>query len=174
MWHGAQLAIDATIVSPLTRPAPHGLARTPALQPWQPPCRTQPDANSAIPRTPRRQARAARRKRDRSRRASVLKRPPSCASWRSTAQRGVAAPLRAAACAGWVQRWSGMLAVAAMRAYAASQLLSAGEACIAGEARELHEVLADVRGSLPLTCSRLPGQPHAWREAHREDSWPQS
>ena len=67
-----------------------------------------------------------------------------------------------------------MLAVAAMRAYAASQLLAAGEACIAGEARELHEVLADVRGSLPLTCSRLPGQPHAWREAHREDSWPQS
>ena len=40
-----------------------------------------------------------------------------------------------------------MLAVAAMRAYAASllELQAAGEACIAGEARELHEVLADVR-----------------------------
>ena len=51
-----------------------------------------------------------------------------------------------------------MLAVAAMRAYAASrlELPPAGEACVAGEAPELHEILADVRGSLPLTISRLP------------------
>jgi len=47
-----------------------------------------------------------------------------------------------------------MLTVAAMRAYAASLL--EGEACVAGEAPELHEVLADVRGSLPPTTSRLP------------------
>ena len=51
-----------------------------------------------------------------------------------------------------------MLAVAAMRAYAASllELPPAGEACVAGEAPELHEILADVRGSLPPTSSRLP------------------
>ena len=51
-----------------------------------------------------------------------------------------------------------MLAVAAMRAYAASllELPPAGEACVAGEAPELHEILADVQGSLPPTSSRLP------------------
>ena len=61
-----------------------------------------------------------------------------------------------------------MLAAAAMRAYAASllELPAAGKACVAGEAPELHEVLADVRGSLPLTRSRLPApQPHARGEA---------
>ena len=65
---------------------------------------------------------------------------------------------RPGARAGWVQRWSGMLAVAAMRAYAAFllELPPAGEACVAGEAPELHEILADVRGSLSLTISRLP------------------
>ena len=51
-----------------------------------------------------------------------------------------------------------MLAVAAMRAYTSSllELPAAGEADVAGEAPELHEVLTDVRGSLPLTCSGLP------------------
>ena len=51
-----------------------------------------------------------------------------------------------------------MLAVAAMRAYAASllKLPPAGEACVAGEAPELHEIRADVQGSLAPTSSRLP------------------
>ena len=51
-----------------------------------------------------------------------------------------------------------MLAVAAMRAYAASllELPPTGEACVAGEAPGLHEFLTDVRGRLPLTISRLP------------------
>ena len=51
-----------------------------------------------------------------------------------------------------------MLAVAAMLAYAASllELPPAGEACVAGEAPELHEILADVQASLPLTISRFP------------------
>ena len=50
-----------------------------------------------------------------------------------------------------------MLAVAAMRAYAASllELTPAGEAGVAGEAPELHEIPADVRGS-STTSSRLP------------------
>ena len=47
-----------------------------------------------------------------------------------------------------------------MRAYVdAASLLELppdGEACVAGEAPDLHEILADVRGSLPLTISRLP------------------
>ena len=88
LWHGAQLAIDATVVSPVTR------------------------TGSARP--------------------------------------GRGHPPR-------VQRWSGMLAVAAMRAYAASLLeLPPAGACVAGEAPELHEILADVRGSPPPTSSRLP------------------
>ena len=64
--------------------------------------------------------------------------------------------LRAAASAGWVQRWSGFLAVAAMRAYAASllELPPGGDLCDAGEAPDLHEVLAEVRGG--LLASRLP------------------
>ena len=51
-----------------------------------------------------------------------------------------------------------MLAVAVMRACVASllDLPPAGEACVAGQAPELHEVLADVRGNSPLTCNRLP------------------
>ena len=75
MWHGAHLAIDATIVSPVTRsgPAPHGLARTPALQP---PCRTQPKRRQTHP-----ELHCAR-----SARLVVIgievvpKQPPSCAS----------------------------------------------------------------------------------------------
>ena len=71
----------------------------------------------------------------------------------------VAAPLWAAARAGWVQRWSGMLGVAAMRAHAASllELPPAGEACVAGEAPELYEILADVRGRLPPDDQPLAG-----------------
>ena len=66
--------------------------------------------------------------------------------------------LRAAACAGWVQRWSSPLAVAAMRAFAASllELPPGGDLCDAGESPNLHEVFAEVRGVPPLVASRLP------------------
>ena len=66
-------------------------------------------------------------------------------------------PLRAAACAGWVQRWSGILAVAAMRAFAASllELPPGGDDCDAGVVPDLHEVLA-AGGAGPLLASRLP------------------
>ena len=98
-WHGAQLALDAIIVSPVTR----------AGEP-------QPGADTRLP-----------------------------------------PPLRAAACAGWVQRWSGILAVAAMRAFAASllELPPGGDDCEAGVVPDLHEVLA-AGGSGPLLASRLP------------------
>ena len=68
----------------------------------------------------------------------------------------VQAAMRAAARAAWVARWSGLLAVAAQRAVAASllELPLAGECNVAGEAPELHEVLADVRWQLPTIGSR--------------------
>ena len=68
----------------------------------------------------------------------------------------VQAAMRAAARAAWVARWSGLLAVAAQRAVAASllELPLAGECNVAGEAPELHEVLADVRWQLPTFGSR--------------------
>ena len=45
-----------------------------------------------------------------------------------------------------------------MRAFAASllELPPGGDFCDAGEARDLHEVLAEVRGGPPLVASRLP------------------
>ena len=66
----------------------------------------------------------------------------------------VPAPLRAAARAAWVARWSGLLAVAAQRAIAASLLELPLECNLAGDAPELHEVLADVRWQLPVLGSR--------------------
>ena len=157
LWHGAQLAIDATIVSPVTRT---GSAR--------PGADTRPAA--AVQDAARRKRRQTYPELQGARRARLVvlgievggRFSTEAASFlRLLAQHraaSVAAPLRAAARAGWVQRWSGMLAVAAMRAYAASllELPPAGEACVAGEAPELHEILADVRGSLPPTSSRLP------------------
>ena len=69
----------------------------------------------------------------------------------------VQAAMRAGARATWVARWSGLLAVAAQRAVAASllELPLAGECNVAGEALELREVLADVRWQLPTIGSRL-------------------
>ena len=66
------------------------------------------------------------------------------------------APIRPAAQSVWVARWSGLLAAAAHSAFAASllELPLAGECNIAGEAPELHEVLADVRWQLPVPASR--------------------
>ena len=57
---------------------------------------------------------------------------------------------------GMSARWSGLLAVAAQRAIAASllELPLAGECNLAGDAPELHEVLADVRWQLPVLGSR--------------------
>ena len=58
----------------------------------------------------------------------------------------VPAHLRSAAVASWVARWSGLLAVAAQRAYAAT-LLELPPAAELGEGPmpTLHEVLADAR-----------------------------
>ena len=152
LWHGAQLALDATIVSPVTR----------AGEP-QPGADTRPGAAVHA---------AARRKRDKltpSSRARLVvigvevggRFGSEAASFLRHLARHRAAslppPLRAAACAGWVQRWSGILAVAAMRAFAASllELPPGGDDCEAGVVPDLHEVLA-AGGSGPLLASRLP------------------
>ena len=68
----------------------------------------------------------------------------------------VPAPLRAAARAAWVARWSGLLAVAAQRAIAASllELPLTGECNLAGGAPELHEA-----GSSPcLAAAKVPDE----------------
>ena len=149
LWHGAQLAIDATIVSPAgadTRPG--AAVQAAARRKWR---QTYPELASA--RRARlvvvgvevggrfgAEAAAFLRHLARHRAASL---PP---------------PLRAAASAGWVQRWSGLLAVAAMRAYAASllELPPGGDICDEGAAPDLYEILAEVRDSSSPSASRLP------------------
>ena len=155
LWHGAQQAVDATIVSPVTRAGD-----------------AQPGADVHPGRAV---AAAARRKRHQT--YPELVRARCCrlvvvgvevegrfgaeaANWLRllAGQRAsdVQAAMRAAARAAWVARWSGLLAVAAQRAVAASllELPLAGECNVAGEAPELHEVLADVRWQLPTIGSR--------------------
>ena len=59
----------------------------------------------------------------------------------------VPASFRTAARAAWVVRWSGILAVAAQRAFAASllELPPGGECSAGGPEPALHEILADAR-----------------------------
>ena len=156
LWHGAQLALDATIVSPVTR----------AGEP-QPGADTRPGA--AVHAAARRKRRQTYPELASARRARLVvigvevggRFGAEAASFLRHLARHRAAslppPLRAAACAGWVQRWSGILAVAAMRAFAASllELPPGGDDCDAGEAPDLHEVLAAGAGG-PLLASRLP------------------
>ena len=76
---------------------------------------------------------------------------------------GYVAAMQPTARSAWVARWSGLLAVAAHTAFAASllELPLAGECNVGGEAPGLHEVLADVRWQLPANAplSRLgPGR----------------
>ena len=67
------------------------------------------------------------------------------------------AAMQSAARSAWVARWSGLLAVTAHSAFAASllELPLAGECNVGGEVPELHEVLADVRWQLPGPASRF-------------------
>ena len=145
LWHGSQLALDATIVSPLTR---RGEAH--------PRADVQPGCAVAA---------AARRKRfqtypelESARRcrlvvvgiqvggrfgAEAVQFLRLLARHRAAS---VPAHMQPAAVSSWVARWSGMLAVAAQRAYAAT-LLELPPAAELGEGPmpDLHEVLADAR-----------------------------
>eukprot|EP00439_Symbiodinium_sp_Y106_P043344 s3708_g5.t1 len=145
LWHGSQLALDATIVSPLTR---RGEAH--------PRADVQPGCAVAA---------AARRKRfqtypelESARRCRLVVvgievggrfarlRHVKDAEERAVALASVPAHMQPAAVSSWVARWSGMLAVAAQRAYAAT-LLELPPAAELGEGPmpDLHEVLADAR-----------------------------
>ena len=146
--HSAQQAVDATIVSPVTRGG-----------------EAQPVADVHPGRAV---DGAARRKRHQSypERLVVIgvevggRSGAEAATWLRllAGQRALdtQATMRAAARAAWVAWWSELLAVAAQRAIAASllELPLAGEGNVTGEAPELHEVLADVRWQLPVTGSR--------------------
>ena len=136
LWHGAQQAVDATILSPSrgrVRPSSPAQTCTPAMLLMAP-----PNANAIKPIRPLLGAEAATWLR-------LLAGQRALDTQRT---------MRAAACAAWVARWSGLLAVAAQRAIAASllELPLAGECNVAGEAPELHEVL--VSWQLPVTGSR--------------------
>ena len=157
--HGAQLAIDARIVSPVTRT---GSARP---GPDTRPAATVQDAARRKRRqTYPEQAGASRARVYSGLRlagASALKLPPSCASSRNTvppATRHRCERLRAlAGCRGGLGCLGSslLLRCESTRLLCSSSRPLAGEACVAGEAPELHEILADVQGSLPLTISRL-------------------
>ena len=155
LWHGSQQAVDAIIVSPDTRAG-----------------EAQPEADVHPGRAV---DGAARRKRHqtypelvRARRCRLVvvgvevggRFGAEAATWLRllAGQRAleVPVPLRAAARSAWVARWSGLLALAAQRAVAASllELPLAGGCNLARDAPELREVLADVRWQLPVFGSR--------------------
>ena len=157
LWHGSQQAVDATIVSPVTRA---GDARPGAdVHPGR-----------AVDSAARRKRRQTYPELERARRYRLVvvgvevggRFGAEAATWLRllAGQRALEVPapcaLRAAARAAWVARWSGLLAVAAQRAIAASllELPLAGECNLAGDAPELHEVLADVRWQHPVLGSR--------------------
>ena len=70
------------------------------------------------------------------------------------------AAVRRATQAAWVHRWSGILSVAAQRAFAASllELPPAAELGAAGDPPALHELLADARWLQAPINSRLPAR----------------
>ena len=72
-------------------------------------------------------------------------------------ERGAPARLRKAALQASIHRWTGMLAVAAQRAYALSLLeLPLDAADVRRHGTALAEVLADARAAEPAAPSRLP------------------
>ena len=156
LWHGAQLAVDATIVSPVGRTGEPraGADARPVLSLDQAALRKRRHTYPELER--------ARRCR------LVVFGVEVGGRWsREAAQfdrllaraRAAAAPaaLRVTARGAWVQRWSGILFVAAQRAFATSLLeLPLHGECQGGSPEpELHEVLADSRWTAAPATSRL-------------------
>ena len=159
LWHGSQLALDATIVSPVTRSG---------------------EAHPQLTHSrhgPRIMPRGAK-KRDtypeltRARRCRLVviglevggRFGDEAATFLRllARQRAAAVPahLRPAAQAAWVARWAALLAVAAQRAYATLlELPLAGEVNGDEAVPDLPELLADARGEPPVLDSRLPARP---------------
>ena len=155
-YHGQQVAIDTTCVSPLTRTGqPH------------PGTTTEPGRALA-------QAVARKRRRypellaARSRCTLLVFAIEVGGRWGPDAQRllrqlarqrAQEAPawLRRAASAGWQLRWSAIAAVAAQRALATSLLeLPTHGGTLGGHAPDLPDLLADTRYEVPAALSRLP------------------
>lgn len=157
LWHGAQIAADVTLVSPIGRT---GLVRHSAA--------TSP--GDAI-------LHATRRKRDVTYPEFASSRRCRLAVWglevggrwgheaiellRSLAwARARAAPpaLRRAAASAYIRRWAALIAFAAQRALAATllELPDGGGAHLDGLPEPLHAVLADARDADPPSPSRLP------------------
>ena len=159
LWHGAQLALDATLVSPLTRAG-------------EPHPRADVEPGHCV-------AAAARRKRhgtypelQRARRCRLVviglevggRFGVEAATFLRLLARHraatVPAHLRPAARAAWISRWTALLAVAAQRSFASSllELPLAGEANGDDSEPELHELLADGRWERIVAASRLPAR----------------
>ncbi|OLP76330.1 132 kDa protein [Symbiodinium microadriaticum] len=159
LWHGAQLAVDATLVSPLMGDGSP-----------QPAADAQPGVSLA---------RAAQRKRRhtypellRARRCRLVvfgletggrwsEEAATFLRLLAQARAGSApAAVRRATPAAWVHRWSGILSVAAQQAFAASllELPPAAELGAAGDPPALHELLADARWLQAPVNSRLPAR----------------
>ena len=157
LWHGSQVAVDATIVSPVAR---DGAPRPRA---------------DVVPGIALRNAASRKRRQtypelSRSRRCRLVvfgvevggRWATEAASFLRMLARVRAAStppaLRPAAHNAWVQRWSGIISVAAQGALAASLLELPGEAHVsaAGPEPALHELLADARWLEGPAASRMP------------------
>ena len=159
LWHGAQLAVDATLVSPVTRDGrPHdGADHHPG---W------------AVRNAARRKRRQTYPEIDRSRRCRLVVFGLEVGGrWAEEAAtfvrllaraRAASAPatVRNSAQAAWVLRWSGLISVAAQRALAATflELPLQSEFGAAGPPPALHELLADARWQEAPEPSRLPAR----------------
>ena len=149
-WHGPQLALDATIVSPLTR---RGEAHPRADV--QPAC--------AVAAAARRKPFQTYPELESARRCRLVVVGIEVGRFGAEAVQflrllarhraaSVPAHMQPAAVSSWVARWSGMLAVAAQRAYAA-KLLELPPAAEVGELRPLGLTPRQVARRRPVACS---------------------
>ena len=157
LWHGERLAVDATLVSPLGRDG-------------QPRANADAHPGIVVAQATRRKQRQTYPELERARRCHLVvfglevggRWAPEAATFIRLLARAraaeVPASLRAAARAAWVVRWSGIVAVAAQRAFAASllELPPGGECSAGGPEPALHELLADARWQATPASSRLP------------------
>lgn len=157
LWHGAQLAVDATLVSPIRR---DGRPQPRAAQ--------EDEAQLLVARR-RKEAKYAELLRSRRCRLVVLGIEVG-GRWSDEAldfvrllakskARASPAILRRSAQAAWANRWTGLLAVAASRALACSLLeLPVDEAGCNGEAPPCEDVLHEARLAAPPMPSRMPAR----------------
>ena len=158
LWNGAQIAVDTTLVSPVKRngqPQPHTADRAGA---WLDEARRRKE-NTYPELTGSRRCRltvlgaevGGRWSEESLRFLRLLARARA-----RTAPEG----LRAATGRAFLSRWSGFLAVAAQRSFAASLLGEplAGASCVDGAVPDLSEVLDDSRFDVAPDTSRLPAR----------------